>query len=75
MAAEVHDIYGRLRSVVCLLRRHGFSVATRPQATSDVDGYRIVCPPALRLHYVYAVRRGGGGVRRRRGRAAVRARR
>lgn len=53
---EVHDIHGRLWSVLCLLRRHGFRTTARQQLGGVVCGYEAVVPESLRLWYVYAVR-------------------
>mmetsp|Transcript_9755 Transcript_9755/g.22536 ORF Transcript_9755/g.22536 Transcript_9755/m.22536 type:complete len:313 (-) Transcript_9755:264-1202(-) len=57
VVVEVHDIYGRLRSVLCLLRRHGFRAMARAQRGGVVCGYETVVPASLRLWYVYASRR------------------
>ena len=49
VAAEVHDIHGRLWRVLCLLRRHGFRATARAQSGGVVEGYETVVPPSLRL--------------------------
>ena len=64
VAMEVHDIYGRLRACVALLRRHGFTVACQQQRGGTEQGYRMVVPETLRLFNVYAVRRKRAGRRR-----------
>lgn len=56
VVAEVRDVDGRLDSCVQLLRQHGLEVHTEPQRTGEVEGYLMVVPPELGLHYVYAVR-------------------
>ena len=58
VAVEVHDVHGRLDAFVALLRRHRFATTVVAQATSTEKGYRMVVPPALKLFYVYGVRRG-----------------
>ena len=58
VAVEVHDVHGRLDACVALLRRHRFATTVVAQATSTEKGYTMVVPPALKLFYVYGVRRG-----------------
>ena len=53
---EVHDINGRLDACVSLLRRHGFRVKCEQAKTCSRDGYAMIVPSSLRLHYVYATR-------------------
>ena len=58
VAVEVHDVHGRLDACVALLRRHRFATTVVAQVTSTEKGYTMVVPPALKLFYVYGVRRG-----------------
>ena len=58
VAVEVHDVHGRLDACVALLRRHRFATTVVAQQTRTEKGYRMVVPPALKLFYVYGVRRG-----------------
>lgn len=62
---EVHDIDGRLSSVVDMLRSEaaGFEhVCWEAQETSEVGGYVMVLPRALRMFLVFArrVAKAGG---------------
>lgn len=68
---EVHDLHGRLRAVLALLRRHGFSVTVQQQRSGTVGGYHMVVPDALRLFLVFAVANGSRRTLQRRPRAGA----
>jgi hypothetical protein len=55
---EVHDVAGRLKSIVSLLKEHGFQDVIAEQQLSEVseDGYLSYVPHELELYMVYAKR-------------------
>lgn len=64
VTVEVHDVDGRLATIVDLLRSAtvGFNeVCWEAQTTSEVDGYVMVVPTALRMFLVFAKRRPSSG--------------
>lgn len=65
VAVEVHDIDGRLASTVDLLTSKPAAfdeVCWELQRTSEVDGYVMVVPSALKMYLVFAKRRRKPGV-------------
>ena len=60
IALEVHDVDGRLAATVELLRSNPAAfdeVCWESQGTSEVRGYVMVVPEALRMFMVFAKRR------------------
>ncbi len=57
---EVHDIDGRLAATVDLLKSQPAAfdeICWEPQLTSEIGGYIMVVPQALKIFLVYAKRR------------------
>lgn len=57
----MHDVDGRLAAVIDLLKSKPAAfdeICWEPQLTSEVGGYLMVVPKALRMFLVYAKRRG-----------------
>lgn len=61
LVLEVHDVDGRLASVVACLHRHAFAVGITPQRSARSAAYATFVPDSLCLYLVYGWRSAGGG--------------